>query len=64
MGWTRRCAAPVSEEALEIRSRFSVTDRRCLHEGTIKIERKWFCSKHAPIWRKHYEIVRRIRSLR
>jgi hypothetical protein len=48
-------------QAIERRSSDS-PDPRCQRQGKCRIMGRWFCYQHYPLWRRHYEIVERIRS--
>ena len=57
-----RCCAPVSGRSLSYRADGS-TDARCHRYGTYQIHGKRYCKQHHAIWKRHYEIVERIRSI-
>ena len=58
-----RCVAPVlSPQAMAYRADRG-TEKRCRRSGTVLLGGKYFCRAHARVWRKHYEIIERIRAL-
>ena len=63
--YENRCSAPISDwqaRATIAKRASGLEDRRCTRKGAVKMQEKWFCYAHAPLWADHYAILAWIRS--